>query len=148
MQWFARCALCAELRSPLQISACITFITLRWLRLELSECIMSVKFPISQKAHVFMSHLSSVASQIESREVIRVACAEVDDIHQVGRNVHNCRGREGITQYWFKTHQFCEQMPALLCFRHTHLIRNFRLNWQDKTFLCLFSKKSAKHPPD
>lgn len=43
----------------------------------------------------FTPHLSSVASQIQSREVVRVARTEVDDIHQVGRHVHHCTRQRG-----------------------------------------------------
>lgn len=45
--------------------------------------------------HVFAPHLPSVARQIESREVVWVAHTEVDDIHQVGRHMHNYRRRDG-----------------------------------------------------
>lgn len=59
-----------------------------------------------QNVRVFVSHLSSVASQIERRKVIRVAHTEVDNIHQVGGHVHNYRRRERVTQWGFKTHIF------------------------------------------
>ncbi len=68
-----------------------------WLKLWAKECIKSTSVQV-HRVHVIVSHLSPVASQIESRKVVWVAHTEVDDIHQVGRHVHNCRRREEVTQ--------------------------------------------------
>lgn len=38
---------------------------------------------------VLVSHLPSVASHIQSRKVIGEASTEVDDVHQVSRDMNN-----------------------------------------------------------
>lgn len=71
-----------------------------------ASCISGIFYQFGPGEHVLVkfkgsgtvssgSHLPSVSSEIEGWELIGVAQAEVEDVDQVGRHMHNYKRRKG-----------------------------------------------------